>query len=296
MVSFFANPFVSLVVGAILSFLVAQYFYKRNFKSSLTPFIQFSSSPLIGLDPKLRNDLKIIYNEKNVDNLFEIQFLIANTGDKTIKTPIKPLTLTIPEDTEVLDAKILFINPEGRELSLNINETKNSILYNFPLLNSGDFFITKLLINGNPSEKEFKFTISAEELPPSLKTQSLPIDALSIKGKKRVRFEKGLLLAGVSMLLMGLSILKLIYNSVSKFPSVFDIGIFKFVSLLNTLDYTIIISIIPALSLILAGILLTIGSFTDFSFPGSKHKYIIPEDEELLRRGYYQVSSQRIFK
>ena len=285
--SLFANPLIGIGLGALFSFLISRYYYKRNFNSSLTPYIQFSSSPLIGVDPKLRNDLKVNYRNKEVENLLEIQFLIANTGDKPIKAPLKPLTLSIPESNEILDSKILYINPEGREVNISENPTRTSIIYDFSLLNSGDFFISKLLINGNPSLEDFKFEIGAEELPPSLAIKDLPTDALNVKGKKKFRFDGMILLLGLGLLFFGCSVLKLIFVNIGSFPSIIDLGFTNFIKIMGTTDIAVMISILPTLILIVLGIMLVFGSFTDFSFPKPKNRFNIPEEKDLLRKAYF---------
>lgn len=275
----------SLVLGVIATVFVSNYYYRRSFKSSLTPFIQFSSSPLIGLDPNIRNDLIIKYKNAQVDNLFEIQFLIANTGDKSIKTPIKPLTLHIPEGCELLDANVLHTNPEGRTVEFEFTHEKKTINYIFSLLNKEEFFITKLLLNGTASHEDFKFLIEAEELPPTLEIQRLPLDAIGIKGrKKKLRFEWGFLAVGAAIFTFGLNISNLIYQSWSDLPNFQWSNIFLFVSNLKLAHYSIFLSTLPAFFFLLLGILLMVGAFTDFSFPRKK-KFMVPDNHMLLIQG-----------
>jgi len=69
----------SLVIGIIATVLVTKYYFRRSLEKSLTPYIQFSSSPLKDIDPAVRKALEVKYQDHAIDNLYEIQFLIANT-------------------------------------------------------------------------------------------------------------------------------------------------------------------------------------------------------------------------
>ena len=44
---------IGIIIGIITTFLVSRYYYTRTYKKSLTPFIQFDSSPLKGVDPEV---------------------------------------------------------------------------------------------------------------------------------------------------------------------------------------------------------------------------------------------------
>lgn len=275
---------VSLVLGIFSTVIVSHYYFRRNLKKiSLTPFIQFSSSSLKGIDSKVRKDLQIKYNGQDIENLFEIQFLIANTGNKAIKNILEPLSLNIPNDCNLLDAHILHVSPTGRKVKLNITDDKSSIEFDFSLLNSGDFFIVKLLINGNPSDKDFNFSIVAEDLSPTLETSFLPMDAIGHINERK-SFEKELLVIGIILFLIGLSLFKLVFDSWSVLPSFNDFKLFSYIFEIDTSGWAVLVSIFPAFLCILSGVMAGIGSFSDFVFPRKKRKFIVPDDKEFLRR------------
>lgn len=274
---------MSLVLGIIATILVSKYYYKRSFKTSLTPFIQFSSLPLLGIDANVRKELVIKYGNEDIENLFEIQFLIANTGDKAVKDIIEPLTLTMPNDCKLLDANILFVRPEGRKVEINLSNDKTVIEYRFSLLNSEEFFITKLLINGIPSEKDFDFSIVSEELSPILKPIPLPFDAIET-GEKR-GFVWWMLLIGSLFIVLSLSILKLILDNWSKIPHFKQLPFLDFIANLGLSGFSVFICIIPSLLFMLFGVMLSIVSFTNFRFPKAKNKFVVPNNKQLLKRG-----------
>lgn len=275
---------ISLVLGIVATVIVSHYYYRRNFKkTSLTPYIQFYSSSLKGIDSKVRKELQIKYNDQSIENLFEIQFLIANTGNKAIKNVIEPLSLSIPNDCNLLDAHILHISPTGRKVKLNITDDKSSIVYDFSLLNSGDFFIVKLLIDGNPSHEDFNFSIVAEELPPILETSYLPVDAIGHINEKK-SFEKELFSLGIGFILIGLILFNLIRVSWFVFPSFDNFNPFNYIFKMGIDGFTVLISVFPAFSCMFLGIIIVISSFSDFVYPKKKRKFIVPDDKTFSKR------------
>lgn len=193
---------LGLVFGGLVTFIISKYFYRKGIKSkSLSTFIQFITEILSDIDPEVEKKLKVSYNKQEVDKLYQIQYVIANTGDIPIRDIIEPLTLIIPNNGQLLDVNIVYKEPEGRNISYNIgtDEMGNDFVsFNFPLLNSGEYFITKLLIKGEPpssdeslNDKEQKFTslyseydiyekfefkITVDDLPPKLISKPLPFE------------------------------------------------------------------------------------------------------------------------
>lgn len=279
---------ISLFVGCIFT----RYYYKRSLVKSLTPFVQFSSTPFRGIDPKVRNDLNIIYQGHSVKNLYEIQFLIANTGDKAIRDIIEPLTLSLPKECELLDATLLHIHPSGRKVELTYSPKNEYIEFNIQLLNSGDFFIVKFLLNGNPNISDFKFKISVDELPPILKIEQLPFDALVSKSDKKISFLSKItrhlveFIFGIIILTIGLSVFLLIYREI-KVMSVNNLSeILYHLYSVDIIFYAAIISFIPALMISIIGVMACLAALFDGSFPPRKNKFIVPEDKRLISLGW----------
>lgn len=272
----------SLILGIAATVVVSRYYFQRSFVKSLTPYIQFSSSPLRGIDPKVREQVEVKYQGHKIENLFEIQFLIANTGDKAIRDIIEPLVIGVPPNSSLLDASILHVSPEGRKIDIEVPEQRNEVRFIFPLLNSDDFFITKLLLNGSPKEEEFTFSIVADELPPKLRPVHLPYEFIGTSKKREFAFP--LLTAGLVLTGLGLAITKLIYDSWSTLPSWSVVGPWDFVVGLGTSGWATIISILPAFLLLLLGVMVTVSAFTEGSFPPPKKKFIVPDNKQLLRR------------
>ena len=269
----FLTALGSIIIGVIATIWISNHYFRRSKRKSLTPYFQFSTSIFRGVDPSVRDALKIEYKEVQINDLFEIQFLIANTGERPIRDVIHPLTLHVPEGSQILDASILYIHPKGREVVISVKES--NVIFDFALLNSDEFFIAKILLEGEPKEQDFKFSISVDDLPPTLRQRFLPPDLVDT-GEKR-KFEIGMLIGGIVCLALGSSLSGLIY---AQWPTISELWGVGFLTTLKE-NWLILVSAaiaaIPALLLIVIGPMLAIGSFTNFSFP-KKRKFIIPAD------------------
>jgi hypothetical protein len=50
----------------------------------LTPYKNFISRVFSYIDPELKKDLKIKYKDIDVDNFYQVQFTIINTGNRSL--------------------------------------------------------------------------------------------------------------------------------------------------------------------------------------------------------------------
>jgi hypothetical protein len=270
----------SLLIGVLATVLVSRYYFRRTVDKGLTPYLQFISSLFEGVDPSVRESLKIAYKGTAVTELLEVQFLIANTGERSIRDVIAPLSLDIPNGCALLDASILHISPEGREVK--ITQTATAVSFVFPLLNANDFFIAKLLLQGRAKTKDFKFRITADDLPPTIPLVPLPYDLVET-GQKR-RFEAELLWIGLVLFLIGASLAGLLFTQWPTLQSCWSQGIItsfphNWITLLSS-----IVAVIPAIFMLVVGPMMMVGAFTNFSFQ-KRRKFRIPED--FARRRFY---------
>jgi len=192
---------IGLIIGGIITFFTSRYFFKKSLQhKELSTFIQFLTEILYDIDPDVEDKLKVFYENEIVKEFYQIQYVIANTGDLPIRDIIDPLKLTIPNKGKILDVSIVHVEPEGRFIGYKItNQNGNdTVNFNFPLLNSGEFFIFKILIKGSlpfpekdskdnsiePSDyfskyelyDKYIFSITADDLPPTLISEPLPPD------------------------------------------------------------------------------------------------------------------------
>ncbi|WP_321516732.1 hypothetical protein [Marinifilum fragile] len=144
------DSIISFIAGGILSVLVGWIFYKKsNKKKSLIPYLDYFSKLFDSVEPDLKKDLKILYKENEIEQLYSVQFTIDNNGSKPIRDIIEPLTISIPSELEIMDAYISDIVPQGRTVDLKHRIPTNDIIINFPLLNQKEFFVVKILFKGD---------------------------------------------------------------------------------------------------------------------------------------------------
>jgi|GEM_PF-4437277 len=180
----------SVLIGVAATFVADHIYFRRSLRKALTPYVQFSSSPMSRMNAKVRAELDVSFRGQPVCNLYEVQFLIANTGATPIRDIIEPLSILIPDGCTLLDANVVYISPTGRKISLYALPEKNKVNFDIHVLNGGEFFIVKLVINGDPDLSSFVFEIVADGLPPTLELQWLPFGSIRAQGKKqKMNFE-----------------------------------------------------------------------------------------------------------
>jgi len=170
---------VGIIAGAILSYCISYLFYKKSIKGAkLTPYHHFSTDFFSTIKNKANGKIKISYNNTEIDNFFQTQFIIINNGEKPIKNIIKPLELKIPKVMQILDVNIDYVQPEDREISCVKNLKENKITFPFLLLNPKEYFIVNIFYKSNSPIKnsglDFKFKITSEDLPTELHIENLP--------------------------------------------------------------------------------------------------------------------------
>ena len=180
--SFFVLPIVGIVIGIVATIIVTRYYFQRSIDKRLTPYIHSVSRVLGGIHESVRPDLKVLYRGEEVTDLTELQFIIANDGQRSIRDWIEPLSVTLPNHTKVLDATILHKHPSELAVTTKISSEEGNaqkVTLEFPLLNRGDFFLLKLLIKGDLNPQQLAFRILVDDLPPSIKPVYMPITTSS---------------------------------------------------------------------------------------------------------------------
>lgn len=178
MMSLFVLPVLGIVIGVVATIIVGRYYFQRTIDKRLTPYIHTFSHVLAGIDQSVRQDLKILFRGEEVEDLTEIQFIIANDGQRAIRDCIKPLSLSLPKTSKLLDAVILHRRPSELDVRVTTSETSDHsplVQLSFPLLNHGDYFLLKLLVKGDVNLSVLEFTILVDDLPPTIKPISIPL-------------------------------------------------------------------------------------------------------------------------
>lgn len=277
----------SILIGVAATFIASRHYYRRSVDKELTPFIQLQSNVLSQIDKEVKSDLHIEYKGIKVENLQQIQFLIANTGERAIRDLIKPLFLQFPDNVEVMDASILYIYPEGREVSLTVSENGSSVNFDFPLLNKDEFFIVKLLLKGEPKLQELNFSIVADDLPPKLNTKRLDYSQIEREEKtKGVGFEVGLFSASMVVLFLSICIGMLAhYVSPDSLPTIQSVSF----GWINSIPFLSIASFVGYVFLgtfgLIGAMMMFASIFGEFEFPKSK-KFKLPKELATASYGF----------
>lgn len=265
----------SLILGVVASVWVSAYYFRRSFTKSLTPYVHFSSKPFQEISADVRKALQVTYAGVKVEDLHEVQFVIANTGDKAIRDLIEPLVLAIPETSALLDALVLHAEPAELKTMLKIPENRRSVSIDFPLLNKGDFFVLKVLLNGAAKLEELKFSILVDELPRQLPAERIEFDAITSSTKREMIFP--LLGIGLVVVLFGLALFKVIHDAWIGLPST-DGGIMAFLSHISVSALAVWLAPFPAFFLTLIGAMLSAAALFDGNFPPRKKKFVLPDN------------------
>ena len=166
---------IGIILGGALSWLISLFFFKKTVNKRLSVFVQFSSAVLGGVDdPTVKSELEIRYRGNKVDDLFQLQFAVANEGERAIRDVIEPLSLILPSGTKLLDGGVIHVEPDGRTVTLrSVDQPDGGTRLEFPfsVLNKEDFFIVKLLLNGEVDIADLGFRIAVDDLPPIIRPQ-----------------------------------------------------------------------------------------------------------------------------
>jgi len=274
---------ISILIGVIATYFFAKYYFEKSTNKSITPYIDFTSSILSNIDDDVKDVLDIKYKGMKVNNLTEIQLLIANTGDVAIRDLIHPLELNLPNNISIIDVVLLYTYPKGREVSLNIVD--NKITMNFDLLNQKDFFVVKFLFDGKLKVSDFNFKITVDDLPPIIEAKRMPYDLIEEDNEetKKNSFDYGEIIGGIVILTIGFSLFYTAYSSNISFPEIHIKSFFTDIQNINLSDlklgvFTKWISYLIGGALSLASLALLFGFIEKINPFNEKDKFILPKE------------------
>ncbi|HEX7423210.1 MAG TPA: hypothetical protein VF311_04885, partial [Terriglobales bacterium] len=144
----------------------------------LSVYIQFASPVLSGVDdPEVRKALEIHYRGTKIEDLLQLQFVIANEGQRAIRDLLEPLSVTLPKNAKLLEARVLHVEPKGRKVDIGSAEMPDGqtrVEIRFKVLNRREFFFVKMLINGKVNVDALRFNIAVDDLPPVIIPERQP--------------------------------------------------------------------------------------------------------------------------
>lgn len=135
------GTWIGILLG-VVGLIAAYVFYRRSLIKPNLAFV-ISSVRITGRDSMFPDELKIFYGDKEVKSVSQSNIVIWNSGNATIDgegiVKTDPLRLTIPKETEILAASILFTTREVNAFSIKLSgEGSNELLLAFDFLDSGD--------------------------------------------------------------------------------------------------------------------------------------------------------------
>lgn len=259
---------VGVLLGVGVTIWVGRYYYLRTVAKSLSVFELLNANVFAGISRDMRKNLHFIFQDKEVDELRQVMLLVANDGERAISNIIEPLSIALPQKVDVLDASILHRHPDELRVSVEIkdNDGSNSLDFDFPLLNKGEFFVVKLLLSGKVNVRGFSFSILADDLPRTIAMRKAPPASLQ---DAKYRFDKVLAVSGFFVFLLPVWAAYLLYllwlKSVELFPYPWDSFSPSFSS-----AFILSFGVIFIGFFLLMAIMMLLASIFDGQFPPSK--------------------------
>jgi hypothetical protein len=266
-----------IAAGALLTVLVSRYYYTRSLRHRLAVYT-YSVSPVFAfVDPDLRSALTVRFRDREVKDLLDLVLIVANEGTHPIRRPIHPLTVVLPGEAGLLDAAIAHVWPEGRSVSAMVTgETDltdqglpTRAVLDFELLNPGDYFALKLLVDGRLRPREVELRLTADNLPPIIRPQPGAPASESTSW-----FEGGLFLATLAVLSVAASIGIVLYLLADYRPQQFPFTSGPFEPNILGLIATVVLAVVGVLVTII-GLMMLGASVFGGNFP-PRRRFAMP--------------------
>ena len=130
-----------------ISIIVSGIFFRLQRQRSALSWKIISNTPLVRINSEVKGNLQVLFNGNPVKDIQLIIIKIINTGNVSIKSGDyeRPLNLNFDENAQILAAEVIETNPNNIEVSANIEERE--VFISPTLLNKGDSFTIKILVN-----------------------------------------------------------------------------------------------------------------------------------------------------
>lgn len=141
---------VSTIVG-LVAIAVSVYLYIRQKESKALVYDVIANNPLLSQEAmkELGNNLKMEYNNKQIDSLRLIVFRFFNAGNKPIEATEfhlnEPIEISFGNNGEILDKAVLDANPADVGKRVKLASDQNKLQIQPLLLNPGDTFTVKVI-------------------------------------------------------------------------------------------------------------------------------------------------------
>lgn len=132
------------VIAAITVPLIIYFLQKSRKKIS---YEIISNTQLVGIKNKIQDNIKILYEDKLVENVHLVSIRLINDGNQPIAIDdfATPIRVQLGNSTNILTYEVLEQNPS--ELNATIIRTEDRVEVQPLLLNSNDSFTLNILLN-----------------------------------------------------------------------------------------------------------------------------------------------------
>jgi hypothetical protein len=178
---------IGVVLGAIATVLASHYYFRRSVSKSLAIYRLLSTSVFRGIAADVRANLNFRFKNRDVKELQQLIFLVANDGERAIRDVIEPLRLQLPRHVEILDASVVHKQPDSLLATVHIDispDLSPDLTLNFPLLNKHEYFVVKMLLSGRVQASRLAFTILSDDLPRNIELREMPSGRIDSEGYK----------------------------------------------------------------------------------------------------------------
>jgi len=147
---------VATIIG-LVGIFAAYHAPSLGQDSKVLRITTLANSSLLAIEKSIREDIKILYRNQEINNLSFVQVKLENTGNRAITEedyePRKPLQLIFPEKSNILDVVVLDRIPKDIEMDAE-REQNNIVTLSSTLLNPGDRLIIRVLLTDMPIDGE----------------------------------------------------------------------------------------------------------------------------------------------
>src|SRR5688572_12908910 len=126
------------VIGSFVTYFVARYYFRRQVRKRLTPYLRYNQEVWYGAAEAVRDELKVEFRGRSVDGLRVIEVLVANDGDSAVQ-PINDLSLRLPNGVELVEARVVHQQPGDLDVTVVPGSEEEGagqiVTFPFPLMN-----------------------------------------------------------------------------------------------------------------------------------------------------------------
>ena len=215
----------------IAGIVVTHYYFIRSTRTRLTPYVLGFGRALETLN-EVRHRLTVKLDGIEVKHLHFARLLFVNDGDRAIRGTATPLRILLPQSARFVEVAVVYARPS--ELVYKISNTElpdgsTAIDIQFPLLNTEDALLVRVLWDGEVALDAWRFQISSEGLPPLLSPKLPPYHFMLSSGQEeeqlRVNWKHVRLGATITILAVAFSVvvtLRMLADELATFKDYMD--------------------------------------------------------------------------